>query len=66
MENIDLTDERFAAVWCPGDAENARPENDGQKLRGLENAGLENDGQVFSKLWAQLRVYFWCVSGELS
>jgi len=49
-----------------GDAENARPENDGrrktmglknareendgQKLRGLENAGLENDGQHFSKL----------------
>ena len=34
-----------------GDAENARPENDGQrKLRGLENAGLENDGQTFSKL----------------
>jgi len=30
--------------------ENARPENDGQKLRGLENAGLENDGQTFSKL----------------
>ena len=25
---------------------------------GLENAGLENDGQTFSKLWAQLRVYF--------
>ena len=35
--------------------ENARVENDGQKLRGLENAGLENDGQTFSKLWAQLR-----------
>jgi len=33
-----------------GDAENARPENDGQKLRGLENAGLENDGQTFTKL----------------
>jgi len=30
--------------------ENARVENDGQKLRGLENAGLENDGQTFSKL----------------
>ena len=29
-----------------GDAENARPENDGQKQRGLENAGLENDGQT--------------------
>jgi len=29
---------------------NARVENDGQKLRGLENAGLENDGQTFSKL----------------
>jgi len=29
-----------------GDAENARPENDGQKLRGLENAGLENEGQT--------------------
>ena len=38
-----------------GDAENARPENDGQKLRGLENAGLENDGQNFSKLLAKLR-----------
>ena len=35
--------------------ENARLENDGQKVRGLENAGLENDGQNFSKLWAQLR-----------
>ena len=35
--------------------ENARVENDGQKLRGLENAGLENDGQIFSKMWAQLR-----------
>ena len=46
--------------------ENARVENNGQKLRGLENAGPENDGQTFSKLWAQLRVYFWCVSGELS
>ena len=33
------------ASWC-SDAENARPENDGQKLRGLENAGLENDGQT--------------------
>ena len=30
--------------------ENARVENDGQKLRCLENAGLENDGQTFSKL----------------
>jgi len=30
--------------------ENARVENDKQKLRGLENAGLENDGQTFSKL----------------
>ena len=30
--------------------ENARVENDGQKLRGLENAGLENDGQTFSNL----------------
>jgi len=30
--------------------ENARVENDGQKLLGLENAGLENDGQTFSKL----------------
>ena len=29
---------------------NAREENDGQKLRGLENAGLKNDGQHFSKL----------------
>jgi len=30
-----------------GDAENARPENNGQrKLMGLENAGLENDGQT--------------------
>jgi len=28
--------------------ENARVENNGQKLRGLENAGLENDGQTFS------------------
>jgi len=27
--------------------ENARLENDGQKLRGLENARLENDGQKF-------------------
>ena len=35
--------------------ENARVENDGQKLRDLENAGLENDGQTFSKMWAQLR-----------
>ena len=26
--------------------ENARVENDGQKLRGLENTGLENDGQT--------------------
>ena len=34
----------FIRFW--GDAENARPENDGQKLRGLENAGLENDGQT--------------------
>jgi len=24
--------------------------NSGQKLRGLENAGLKNDGQNFSKL----------------
>jgi len=30
-------------------------QDDGQKLRGLENAELENDGQTFSKLWAQLR-----------
>jgi len=30
--------------------ENARLENDGQKLWDLENAGLENDGQHFSKL----------------
>jgi len=30
--------------------ENARLENDGQKLWDLENAGLENDGQNFSKL----------------
>jgi len=30
--------------------ENARVENDGQKLRDLENAGLENDGKTFSKL----------------
>ena len=35
--------------------ENARVENDGQKLRGLENAGLVNDGQTFSQLWAKLR-----------
>ena len=35
--------------------ENARVDNDGQKLRGPENARLENDGQTFSKLWAQLR-----------
>ena len=37
--------------------ENARVENDEQKLRSLENAGLENDGQgqTFGKLWAQLR-----------
>ena len=35
--------------------ENARLENDGQKLRGLKNAGLENDGQNFSQLWAILR-----------
>ena len=35
--------------------ENARVENDAQKLWGLESAGLENDGQTFSKLWAQLR-----------
>jgi len=26
--------------------ENARVENDRQKLRGLENTGLENDGQT--------------------
>jgi len=32
------------------DLENAKVENDGQKLRSLENAGLENDGQSFSKL----------------
>jgi len=38
--------------------ENARVENEGQKLQGLENAWLENDGQTFSKQWAQLRVYF--------
>jgi len=30
--------------------ENARLENDGQKLWGLENVGLENDGQNFSQL----------------
>jgi len=30
--------------------ENARVENDGQKLWDLENAGLENDGKTFSKL----------------
>jgi len=30
--------------------EDARVENDGQKLRVLENTGLENDGQTFSKL----------------
>jgi len=30
--------------------ENARVENDGQKLQGLENGGLKNDGQTFSKL----------------
>ena len=42
-------------AYYKGDAENARPENDGRKLRGLENAGLENDRQTFSKLWAQLR-----------
>jgi len=30
--------------------ENARVDNDGQKLW-----GLENDGQNFSKLWAKLR-----------
>ena len=30
--------------------ENSRVENDGQKLR-----GLENDGQTFSKLLARLR-----------
>jgi len=30
--------------------ENARVENDGQKLWGLENAGLEYDVQTFSKL----------------
>jgi len=35
--------------------ENARVENDGQKLPGLENAGLENDRQTFSKLLAKLR-----------
>ena len=28
--------------------ENARVENDGQKLRGLENAGLENDGKLLA------------------
>jgi len=49
-----------------GDAENARPENDGQRklwvwkmqewkmtdknYGDMENAGLENDGQTFSKL----------------
>jgi len=26
--------------------ENARVENDGQKLRGLENAGLKSDGET--------------------
>ena len=26
--------------------ENARVENEGQKLRGLENVGLKNDGQT--------------------
>ena len=70
--------------------ENARVENDGQKLRGLENAGLKNDGQTrgHSRFCAQcadavavmpngcplcrtpidmvMRVYFLCVSGELS
>ena len=30
--------------------ENARVENDGPKLRGVENAGPENDVQTFSKL----------------
>jgi len=44
---------RSTASQVGGDAENARPENDGQtfsklwaQLRGLENAGLENDGQT--------------------
>ena len=30
--------------------ENARVENDGQKLRDLENVGLKNDRKTFSKL----------------
>jgi len=37
-----------------------------KKTMGLENARVENDGQTFSKLWAQLRVYFLRISGELS
>ena len=32
-----------------GGAENARPENEGLTLRGLENAGLENDVKTISK-----------------
>ena len=43
---------RIFSAQRGGDAENAWTENDGQKLRGLENVGLENDGQTFSKLWA--------------
>ena len=47
---LPLLSARPAVTPAAGSAENARPENDGQKLRGLENAGLENNGQTFSKL----------------
>ena len=46
MHDLKMTDkENYGSEKC----------NDGQKLRGLENAGLENDGQTFSKLWAELQ-----------
>jgi len=63
-------DGQTTVIASIGDAENARPENDGQrKLRvwkmqewkmtekttGSGNAGFENDGQNFSQLWAKLR-----------
>jgi len=44
MHDLKMTDKKTMGL------ENARVENDGQKLWGLENAGLENDGQTFSKL----------------
>ena len=50
MHDLKMTDkENYWSGKCKS------VDNDGQKLRCLENARLENDGQTFSKLWAQLR-----------